>query len=155
MAMRKFLTGLSPRPPATPSSSEGSASSTADPTQVFARRQLAGAMADSATPPIDGSNGADDSTGLIQADAQRMVSTRRECRARIEQSREYFERILGCSNPGATVEDFVRGLEDGRFLLSIANRVSGVLDKTSSKLEGIGIAGVSVDNFDRYGEEWW
>jgi hypothetical protein len=81
------------------------------------------------------------------SDSQRVEHARREFIHRIEAARSTFESALGVRVDGST-EAFVASLEDGKMLLAIVQRVSGLLNRPS-KLDSLGIAGVSVDSFDR------
>ncbi len=146
MAVRKFLQGLSPRPPMTPHVPLGSGGGGEGlPLPPRSDEALEAGVRGRESEPT---------TSTVPVDAHRAEAARRDACHRIDSSREYFERILGTTCPGSTTEDFVRGLEDGRFLQAVANRVSGVLGHATSKLESIGIAGVSVDNFDRWVVPW-
>ena len=140
-AVRKFLTGLSPRPPV-PGQGSDSGPHAPDDGSAFARRTLATAL-----------GAADDAdSGPVSVDVKRTTSTRNECKQRIEALREFLEAVLDWESVStASTDDFVRGLDDGRFLLSVANRVAGQghASSNASRLESIGIAGVSADNFDR------
>ena len=88
---------------------------------------------------------------LLQAksDDDRVAHLKREAYRRLEYAREYFDTLLQLQNGPSTVDEWIASLEDGSFLVMLLQRVTGVIDRTPSKMTALGAAGLVPENFER------